>query len=64
MPRHATSARGPLRVKRAHKANDGATPRIQELDARAHAVRRQHPSWTWADALRVAGDQMRELGSR
>lgn len=39
-----------------------ATARIRAIDRHAHAIRRQHPTWTWADALRAAGVQYSTTG--
>jgi hypothetical protein len=67
MPRHrlsqpAYSSVYPLvkpRAKRLRPAGKAPKSHIQELNARAHAVRRQHPSWTWPDCLRAAATQLR-----
>jgi hypothetical protein len=48
--------------KRAAPKKAAATARIRMIDRHAHALRRQHPSWTWADALRAAGAQYRAGG--
>jgi len=47
------------RVKRLRPASAAPKSHIRELNTRAHAVRRQHPSWSWPDSLRAAAAQLR-----